>query len=381
MAGRPAALRLADTFVGMAAKAPNNKARAEILRRGAATFAGMASDPAVAKTEGARGFLTTVGLEFAGAAAQAATEQYNERPTTSDFTQLMRDTAAAWAQLGPDAAMTDAALNAAAIQPPIANANDPGINPGVSVAPASWGGANVTLGRSAMVTFNPTPAQIQAGILATQTVAFWQGSKREAQAMTIDLTMVAPPANPQHPHRGGGGPDQESRPMAIIQYGVDGNTQYSVPVDVGQGRRITVPANYISVNVGCDPPFEGGEPVPITLGASIGMFQAASVSPPTRTVSLETPFGGVESDFFPIPVRASRLLPPVMVIGVLPGGVKFNINWCRLSGQVIGQTFYDYSNQNAGSVSQPVVVPYDAFFFTITADTQTDVRLPFELSL
>jgi hypothetical protein len=170
--------------------------------------------------------------------------------------------------------------------------------------------------------------------------------------------------------------------MAIIQYGVDGNTQYSVPVDVGQGRRITVPANYISVNVGCDEPFDGGDPIPITLGASIGMFQAASVSPPTRTVTMEAPFGGIESDFFPIPVRASRLLPPVAILGVLPGGTVIQVNWCRLSGQVIGQTFYDYTTTNSGSQSQPVVVPYDAFFFTVTSTLlQTAIRFPFELSL
>ena len=368
--------KIADTFVGMAARAPNNRVRADILRRGAATFAGMASDPNL-KSERARNFLTHIGLEFAGASAQAA-----QSPTTSDFTQLLRDTAQAWEELGPEgAALTSAAMNAQALQAGIANANNPGINQGVSVAPASWAGANVTLGRSAMVVYNPSSAQIQQGILASQTVAFWQGARQEAQAMTIDFTMVAPPTNPAKPQRGGGGPDQESRPMAIVQYGVDGNTQYSVPVDVGQGRRITVPANYISVNVGCDPPFSGGEPVPITLGASIGMFQAASVSPPTRTVTGEIPFGGVESDFFAIPVRASRLLPPVVVTGSLPGGLSFQINWCRLSGQIIGTVSYDYTTLSAGTLAQPVVVPYDAFFFTVQGTVQTDARFPFELSL
>ena len=364
------AKKLASAFIGEAMKS-DPMIRPRIFRKAAATFAHAANDP---KNKHARQHLTAIGLEFAGAATQAA--------TTNDFTQLLRDTATAWEQLGPDAEFSmNATQDAQALTRGIAASSDPGLAPRVSFAPESWS-IDATLGRSAMVTWQPTAAQIQAGIQQSQTVAFWQGKKQEAQAMTIELTMVAPPVNPQKPHRGGGGPNQTVRPFATIQYGVDGNTQYSVPVDVGQGRRVTVPANYISVNVSVDDPaFDNADPVPISLGASIGMFQAGSVTPVTRTVAAEVPFGGLESDFLVIPVRASRLLPPVCVLGALPGGLSFQINWCRLSGQVIGQVSYDYTTLNAGSASQPVVVPYDAFFFTVQGTVNTDIRFPFELSL
>jgi hypothetical protein len=377
--GRPAALRIADTFVGMASRAPNNQARAEILRRGAVTFAGLASDPKVMKNQRAKDFLTRMGFEFAGAAADAQTQAFQQQPTTSDFTQLLRDTAEAWDQLGPEAAaMTDASLNAAAIQPPVANANNPGINPGVSIAPASFGGANVTLGRSVTVTYNPTPDQIANGIQQSQTVAFWQGTRQESQAMSIDIGTVLQPVPPEH---FGVGPD--ARLFATIQYGADGNTQNSATVDLGLGRRIIVVGNYISVIVGMDPPRTDIVETAgvVTVGASIGTFAAPSRAPVTRTIYVDGLTTATPSGFLQIPVRAVRLyVPPISgaFFGAYTGTLR--ISFYNLSGHGISTWLYDYAT---GAGLQDIIVPCDAFFFNISVSgSNADaIRFPFELSL
>jgi len=363
--------KIADTFVGMAARAPNHRVRADILRRGAATFAGMASDPNL-KSERARNFLTHIGLEFAGASAQAA-----QSPTTSDFTQLLRDTAQAWEELGPEgAALTSAAMNAQALQAGIANANNPGVSQSVSIAPASFNGSNVTLGRSVQVCFAPTTDQIAQGIQQSQTVAFWQGSRQEAQAMSIDFGTVLTPVPPQH---FGTGPN--ARPYAMIQYGSDGNTQNAATLDLGLGRRITVVGNYISVIVGMDPPVSGELSAVMTLGASIGTFAAPSHAPVFRTLYIDDTDSTSFTDYLAIPLRAVRMYPPM--VGNAFGGAfgLLQIDFFDVSGHFVTEWKHDYS-VDFGVSLQPYVVPPDAFFINLKYSLNNgNIRVPFELSL
>lgn len=370
--------KIADTFVGMAAKAPNNQARADILRRGAATFADMASSPE-AKDPRVKSYLTTMGLNFAGAAAEA---QQAQNSTTSDFTQLMRDTAEAYRQLGPEESVwSQASMSALAQMPNVTQAQDPNSSPRVSIAPATFN-VNATLGRSVTVKYNPSPEEITAGIQQSQTVAFWQGKKEEAQAMTVDIGTVAFPT--PRPHAV---PRPSARPYAQILYGSDGNTQNTVTLDVGLGRRITVVGNYISVLVGMDPPLSTtGVTQPaqaMSLGASIGAFAAHSQAPIFRSVYFDDLDSGGVSEFFPIPLRADLLWPPVPTASPGIGGAYtgvIQVFFYDFGGTPIGQWTWDFSTPHMPIGAVPV--PPDAFVFAVsTTVNNTFMRVPFQLSL
>lgn len=366
--------QIADTFIGMAAKAPNNYTRSEILRRGAATFAGMASDPKLNGNAKVKHYLTKVGLEFAGASSEAS------RATTSDFTQLLRDTADAWNQLGPDAAFqASAAQDATAAQRGIAQTNDPGMAPQVSIAPASWN-IDATLGRSTTVKFAPSPDEITKGILQSQTVAFWQGIKREAQAMTVDVGTVLQPNGVLLEESFPVQPRNSARAFALIQYGSDGNTQNAATIDVGLGRRITVVGNYISVIVGMDPPGQhlGVDDIsaPLTLGASIGAFAAPSATPPVRTIyANQVAAGALFPPAFAIPLRSVFLLRPI----VSALGAVITVVFSGFGGQTI--SIVGFTNTAAGAEFDPIPVPSDAFFVSVFSSITADVRIPFQLSL
>jgi hypothetical protein len=358
--------RIAHQFIDAANK---NPVRApEILRHAAATFAGLATDP---KNVRAARRLTAIGLDFAGAAAQAQ-EQAEQHATVNDFTQLLRDSQKAWDELGPDASFgTGAAMDAMAIQQGISQAQDPGMAPRVSIAPASFN-KDTTLGRSATVAFAPTASQIQQGITESQTVAFWQGVKQEAQAMTIDFGTVLPPIIP-FPSKTGPNPD--ARPYAQILYGSDGNTQNKAILDVNLGRRITVVGNYISVLVGMDPPFL--DQAILTLGASIGAFAAPSQAPAIRTVYFDELGANTFSEPTPLPIRATQMLAPITSPDLGNFGVLF-IRFTGLGGQIVGQWKWDYTTN---TIPPPTPIMGDYYGFQLSYTVKATIRVPFQLSL
>ena len=268
-----------------------------VLREAANRFGRAAMSPQNAHLS-AR--LNDVAMGFARAARAAP-----RRATVSDFVDLLEETKAAIAEVGDHNAMDIIARRREIHDERSTDA------PRVSISPSSFN-EDATLGRSAKIKFAPTQDDLNNGIVSSQTVAFWQGVKKEAQAITVDVGLVSPPPpdvlnnnvlliNPWN-----------VRPYAEIVYGSDGN-KTTVKCDIGNGTRLTIVGNYVSVLVGCDPPF--GSPLApfptadITVGASLGAFAAPSQAPVICTVYVDQLAPGTTSDFIAIPTKAVRLLP------------------------------------------------------------------------
>jgi hypothetical protein len=365
------ASNLAKTYLGRAAMEKDPGRRSHVLRDGAAAFARLAADPRNAK---ARNELTTIGLQFAGASLATI------KPEVAG---MHHDTAV---ELRDHHAIT--ALYPEGIEEAIEQGESPASLPPsrVSIAPASFYNGAV-LGRVASVTFNPTAAQVAQNIKAQQTVAFWQGTKFEAQAMSIDVGLVLPPV--VLIPKAGTIPSTEvdSRLYAEIQYGVDGNTQNVVRVDMGLGRKINVVANYITVAIGMDAPASAPgytNPV-ISVGGSIGAFPSPSQAPVVRTVYADpgdfAVVGGIQSSKgYLIPARAVSLLPivpstgatSVLVTFFTPGG-DFISTWSQTTQPIpVG--------------NPPIPIPPDAASFVVQLSsiqifTAEGIRIQFELSL
>jgi hypothetical protein len=363
------AKKLAEKFVKEAMQLPPD-ARPRYLRSVAVGFSRLANDP---RNAHAKPVLTKIGLEFAGAASK--------QHTMTDFKYLLETTRDAVQQLEHNGFYPGAAMDVLAIRGDTGGGGGaPGGVPGspfaggsprMSIAPASWN-ADTTLGRQVTVKYAPTPADIGQGIQQQQTAAFWQGEKQEAQAMSIDIGVVIP-AFPTP-----GSATVDARPFASVDYGSDG-TRSTVVLDVGAGRRFTVVGNYISVNVGMDPPHEGFTSAVMSIGASIGAFAAPSQAGLVRTVYFDALASGAFTPGTAIPQKAAFLLTPSIV--------------ATAAAPAIIVAFFDVSgnnvavwNYNTAGVQQPparVFIPGDAFFFAVShaAGAPRALRIPFELSI
>jgi hypothetical protein len=369
---------LAKAYIGAATKERNPMVRSQILRRGASRFADLASrqrDPRKAKA------LTDIGLSFVG-------ESMKMEPTTNDFTQILRDTAQAWADLGPDATDSNATMDAMAVERTNV-ASAPTTVPNVCVQPSSFNNKDVTLGRVATLTGTPTQTQIQQGIVQSQTVAFWQGAKRESTVISIDFGENATP----QPSPQGSGFNYDARLYAQIQYGADGFTASNAIVDVGLGRRISVVGNYVSVVVGMEPSTTAGVNTPVvSVGAALGTFGAVSHAPIIRTVTFSfsqwTATAAPTIWLLPvtlIPQRAVRILPPLGLTPLLTGGTTTGvIEFFGYGGLSISSWPFAFSTPSSMSVA-PIPIPGHAYYFVIVVQSATNpavnVTVPFELSL
>lgn len=246
----------------------------------------------------------------------------------------------------------------------------------VSIQPASFNRTS-TLGRVAQITYNPTSDQLALGIYQVQTLVFWQGGKVEAQAMTVDIGTVQTPVPKPHSFT-----PQSARTYVEMQYGVDGNIQNAVRFDAGTGRRVTVVANYVSVNVGMDAPRDGNTAPVLTYGASLGTFAAPSQAPLISSVYIDNLAAATPTDFLLVPLRATVLLVPTPVFTGSTGAYngKITVNFYSFGGSIVGQWTWDYAT---GIGFAPVPIPADAFVFSVVtaASGTTDVRIPFQLSL
>jgi len=355
------AKKLADQFLAAARKSPGD--RPEICRRAAYTFMGLAQDP---KNVRSSGQLAQIGMHFATAA-------HRERPPVmDDFNDLLQETVVAYNEVGDDQ------MDLISRRREIHDERTPSDPGRISIAPESFN-RDATLGRSAVITSNPTPEQITQGITQSQNVAFWQGVKKEAQAMTVDTNFGFPPAsNP--------GVLELllvsifARTYADIEYGSDGN-RTKVRCDIGLGNRATVVGNYIAVTVGMDPPPTGGfsTSAVVTCGASIGAFAAPSSAPVLRTVFIdELLVGGLA--FSQIPLKAVQLLP---IQSNLPLGDTLIISFRSIkSATPIVRFFY---TQASNISSQPIPIPDDIAFVHVesplTNSGACQARLVFQLAL
>lgn len=358
-------------FVSMAKRDPQNAP--EVYRQAARTFIGLAIDPKNARSTRA---LHNIAMDF----AQRASRMQPQPVTIDDFTDLLQETAQAYAEVGDDV------MDLIARRREIHDERDP-MAKRVSIAPETFN-RDATLGRSAVIEFlqGLTPEEQAAatatGIAEQQTVAFWQGTKVEAQAMTVDVGMVNPPP-----------PGQAGeiflvpsvRAYGVVEFGSDGN-KTSVKFDIGRGVRFTVVGNYVAVNVVAGPPSKTGtvyDPTaPITVGASLGAFAAPSQAPLIMTEYLDNldQGAGNESGFILIPMKAVQLLP-----------VQSNL----AAGETATLEFYGYGGGTAplatavvaplaANASQfPIPIPGDIAFVRVINNgaTSRSFRLPFQLSL
>jgi hypothetical protein len=349
------AKKLADQFLAAARKDPGN--RPEICRRAAYTFMGLAQDP---KNVRSSGQLAQIGMQFATAA-------HHERPPVmDDFNDLLQETMIAYNEVGDDQ------MDLVARRREIHDARTP-MTPGAfSIAPESFN-RDATLGRSAVIKWAPTPFEITQGILQAQNVAFWQGVKKEAQALTVDVSLGYLPANQ----------DSDSftpsniRGYAEVEFGSDGN-RTKVKLDIGLGKRLTVVGNYVAVTVGVGRPGFNKPSPQFTAGASIGTFAAPSLGPVILTEYIDSLAINTDSVFIPVPLKAVALLP---LQSGLQLGETADITFVDHGGAVVSRNFYQQLN-NGGAAPIPIVG--DAAYVQIRNNANAfaaGFRLPFQLAL
>lgn len=355
--------QIAKRFVGAAQKYPGD--RPEIFRKASYTFMGLAQDPKNARSSQK---LASIGLEFAAAA-------HRERPAVmDDFTDLLRETAEAYEQVGDDP------MDLVARRREIHDERTPLMPGQVSIAPESFN-RDATLGRSAVIQnfTGLSPDQIQAltaiGVQESQNVAFWQGVKKEAQAMTVDISLGFLPTLAVV--QGESFSSTNVRPFTEIQYGSDGN-RTTVRADLALGNRFTVVGNYIAVTIGMAPPMAGSVSTRITAGASIGAFAAPSQAPIFFTEYIDTLVIGATTPIIPIPLKAVQLAP---LQTNLPLGDSVRLRFFDYGGALISQNFYV---QAANVVMQPIPITGDVAFVDVqnnSATTALTARLPFQLGM
>lgn len=288
--------QLVQEVIGRAKAAPDPE---PILRFAAKKFGRLAMVPENAEIS-ERLRRTAMGF------AQAAAKQARRRPTVSDFVDLLEETKASIEEVGDHNAMDIIARRREIHDERSTDA------PRVSISPETFN-EDATLGRAAMIKYNPTNDEIGRGIVQSQTVAFWQGKKRETQAISIDVALTNPPP-PIIISDAHDVPD--ARPYGVVEYGADGN-KVSAEFDVALGVRLNVLGNYVSVLVGMGTPRirDAGPPVvledspTLVVGASLGAFASPSLAPVIRSLFIDDLTTGTDTDFLPIPNKAVLLLP------------------------------------------------------------------------
>ena len=364
--------QLVNEFVSAAEKNPNN--RPDIFREAAYTFMGLAMDP---KNVGTSRELSEIGKEFAGAA-------YRTQFSIDDFTDVLEETQQAYREAG-----NRDELDTISHRRIIHEQRQPPIPGHTSIAPASFT-RDATLGRSAKIRFDPTPEEISNQIKQIQTVAFWQGDKKEAQAMTVDVNLVSeanfepvePPDTDPQP------PVFSVRSFAEVTYGSDGN-KTTVRCDIGRGKRMTVVGNYISVAVGCDFPGISDDGVtqnfttPIEAGASIGPFAAPTAAPLILTRYIDNLEAGgllgTASNFISIPAKAVLLLPILTDLQTM--GAVLTVQFFNFGKVLIYEVTYTIG---ASPVAIPIPISGDASWVRVlnaAFNARTNIRLPFQLAM
>jgi hypothetical protein len=339
--------------------------RAAILQQGAVRFAQLSAS---AKTQKAKEAIAGLGFEF----ARQAMEWPQHSLSQDDFSRLLEETQRA-TYAAEQAGVSPSNLAMAAIsqrEGQVIGTASPAGTPHMSVQPASFT-VDTTLGRTANVTANPTQEQILQGVKNLAVVALWQGSKIESQAMTVDVGLTAQTL-PIIPTKG-----LNNRPFARIVYGADGNAQTSVDVDIGLGKRFTVVGNYISVAVGMDQVPPGTFSGEMILGASIGTFAAPSAAPVVRSVYADALVAGVESAPFAIPLRATRLMPPLPTLSFTDTITIRFLNDAGTGTVAVWESIYSPTTP----FQVPFIVPSSSYFFTVKSAAGNPLVIPFELSL
>ena len=378
------AKELADGFLAAAQQNPDG--RNAIYRRAAQVFADLALDPRNRKQAKQ---LQNMAFDFVSAAR-------TERPATiDDFENLLRERAQAYEQVGDDP--MDQIARAREIHDEQRGEGERPV-PSVSIAPLSFN-RDATLGRSQTLRWAPSPDEIRQGVKESETVAFWQGFKREAQAITVDVALLSSPPPAQFidavpnltvamtatdtvavvnsttgfPFVGTIRIDDElmdytgitptsftglirgvmgtvAAPHAIganvvfptidvRPYGIvefgSDGNHTSVRFDVGAGKRFTVVGNYCSVLVGVEKPTPGNASANISIGASIGTFGAPSPSPTVLTKYVDGLANSISLN------NSTFIQIPLKAVQLLP--IQSNM----IYGDVLTITFFPFGGGTA----------------------------------
>ena len=297
--------------------------------------------------------------------------RYTRPPTVEDFQDLLQETAEAYEEVGGEGSDP---MDLVARRRELHEERSPH-GPSVSIAPETFN-EDATLGRSVNLKYQPTAAETMNGVKESDTVAFWQGQKKEAQALTVDVGALVPQRIP--PGEDAGAP-HSARPFGTVVYGSDGN-KISVNFDIGWGVRFTVVGNYVSVLASMAPPQTGRPAGIMTVGGSIGMFAAPSVAPVLFTEYVDELTNTDSSDFIPRPMHAVQLLP--LLTDALLGTTQ--IDFFGFGGGAIAATqLYSIVFPSGTLGMSPIPLAGDVAFITITNNTGVlaNYRLPFQLSM
>lgn len=350
--------KIANAFIGAAKQHPERAPA--IYRRAAQKLIGLSRDP---RNSGSAKALQNAAMDFVSAAQRG-----QQSITIDDFTDLLVETAQAYDEAGDDP------MDLVAARRDIHEERTPYIPGNVSIAPESFN-KDATLGRSAVIKYNPSQEETRNGVKQSETVAFWQGRKKEAQAITVDVALI----NPVPPAVGIDGADPfNARLYGMVEYGSDGN-KTNVKFDIGNGVRFTIVGNYVSVNVGMDPP-SGDNPAPlVSVGASIGTFAAPSQAPIICSAYVDMLVNTEITDFIPIPLKAVKLLPMQTNMNQTEGA---EIEFYGYGGGVspITRVFYIQS----ATSSMPAIPLYGDVSFVKVRNNgggPRNFRLPFQLSM
>ena len=213
-----------------------------------------------------------------------------------------------------------------------------------------------------------TQVQTANGIVQEATALLWQGEKKEAQAVTVDVGVLSAAAF-----------QTATRPYGVVTYGSDGVTT-SARFDIMSGSRFTVVGNYVSVVLGMDQflqlnpqtgkNFDQGV---MSFGASLGFFAAPSIAPVMSTIYVDDLAPG-NSPMYPRPAKSVALLPPQ--------SSTFGSNVTMFFMSSTGLTLYQLTF-NVGNVIVPIPLSGDVAFIEIQNNdlANRSYRLPFQLAL
>lgn len=347
--------KVLETALGAARKNPD--AAPKIYRQAAHALGEAARDP---KNAHIAKRLSDMALTLAGAAMQ---HQAPPQITISDFQDILQETQEAFEEVGDDT------LDLYARRRQIHDERTVD-DPRVSIAPESFN-RDATLGRAAILKWNPTVEEKNQGITQSQTLAFWQGTKKEAQALTVDCGVEL---TYTQPITGALPAAYDSRCYGIVEYGSDGYRS-TAKFDVGFGTRFTIVGNYCSVILGMDEPGPTNLAATILAGVSIGTFAAPSASPVTCTAYIDgLVAGGVAFVRRPLKATAILNLQTDLTAGVTTLAVH------PFDGGGLPISITEWANQGN---HLPVPLSPDAGFVRVTNNEANpgNFRLLFQLGL
>ena len=252
----------------------------------------------------------------------------------------------------------------------------------MSIAPLSWG-AGATLGRSGVFKYGPSSDEIKSGVSQASTLAFWQGEPHETQAITVDL---APPTGGRPmplqalPDPSGGPVEVSTRPRGLISFGADGAIT-EVAVDAGFGVRLTVPGNYVTVQLAMDPPRTGAVAGEMKFTGMLGAFAAPSAAPVMYTVFLDDLGDGAITDGVNGPPPIQRPSHANYILPILSTATSGNVllSFYGQGGvQLLAQYIYPL-----GQILPPIPLSAQVQYIVVENGVGgvADFQIPFQLSL